>query len=77
MLEAYLDAKLTVIEIAEKLQKTRQTIYNEIKRGTVKHFRPTYNWSGYLFDLGPKTNYLMVTIHIIGNTNTVRQFHSW
>lgn len=36
MLEAYLDAKLTVIEIAEKLHKTRQTIYNEIKRGTVK-----------------------------------------
>ena len=36
MLEAYLDAKLSVSEIAIKLGKTRQTIYNEIKRGTVK-----------------------------------------
>lgn len=34
-LEAYLDARLPVIKIAALLGKTRQTIYNEIKRGTV------------------------------------------
>ena len=34
-LEAYLDAGLPKAEIARRLGKSRQTIYNEIKRGTV------------------------------------------
>lgn len=34
-LEVMLTDKIPVIEIAKRLDKTRQTIYNEIKRGTV------------------------------------------
>ena len=35
-LEAYLKMKLPVAQIAKEMGKCRQTIYNEIKRGTVK-----------------------------------------
>lgn len=35
-LEVYLKEKISVMEIAEKMNRCRQTIYNEIKRGTIE-----------------------------------------
>lgn len=40
-LEAYLDSKKSVAWIAEQMGFSRQTIYNEIKRGTYMH---NYGW---------------------------------
>ena len=51
-LEAFLRAKKGVSWIARELGFTRQTIYNEIKRGTYMHTRDAWDSPRYSADKG-------------------------
>lgn len=59
-MEHELEESLTVPEVAKMLRMSRQTIYNMIKRGEIRHFR-----------VGTKVRFNRADIAALKNTNPV------